>query len=285
MNSTVLKHPTFSSACVDRFRRVLGYGFPRLGNAGQALIRGLLPREILCELHPGISVRLDLDDETQRSTWWRGLRFEEPTAAILADDFAPGATAFFDIGSNYGFFSWLIASRYPEMPVYAFEANRKTFERFMAIRNNNALPSVQCWNMGLSDGPGRLTLHRGGADSGHSTFADHPGLDPQSVESVEVDSFDNWRMARGIKLPENPSWVAKIDVEGFEPRVLRGMSESLQAKAFTGLVVEINSFTLALTKTHPGEITTILSDFGYEEVSGLPLGADGNAFFRPTGRF
>lgn len=277
MNSS--PQATLREKSVDLIRRACGYRFPALGLTVQTAVRRLLPQNVSTELHPRITARLDLADETQRSTWWRGDRFEAPTADVLWRLAAHERGVFFDIGSNYGFFTWYLVSQRRDLTVHAFEANPSTFKKFEEIRLENGLERVKGWNLGLADSEGTLALHRGTADSGHSTFANHPELTGSGQDMVRVAPFDAWRREARLELPDSPIWVAKIDVEGFELKVLHGMKDSLQARAFAGLVVEINPFTLNLTKTNPVEIHDYMAAFGYRDTSGLPPETEHNAFF------
>jgi len=56
-------------------------------------------------------------------------------------------------------------------------------------------------------------------------------------------------------------------VEGFELNVLKGMEESLRAKAFAGISVEILENTLALNNNKPQDIEDYLVSVGYMKLS------------------
>lgn len=264
----------------DSIRRLCGYRFPPLGGFAFRASFRLMPRRANVELVPGIRADLDFSDATMRATYWQGGRFEHPTGKVLNQLASAGATRFFDIGSNYGFFSYWVLAHSPRIEVYAFEPNPRTFKTIESIKAANSLSRLHPCNIGLGDLRTRLRLHPGEADSGHSTFGPHPGLADCSSSEIDVVPFDEWRKDAGILLPTEPSWIAKIDVEGFEVRVLRGMAETLRAKAFAGLVVEVNEFTLGFCNSTPAELRATLSEFGYRE---LAFGAkSGNAFFVPT---
>jgi FkbM family methyltransferase len=251
---------------IDWVRRRLGYRFPPLGGAASRLVTDALPDRVQTELFPGVRAELDLSDGTQRSTYWQGERAEYPTAPVLHAWARSGATAFFDIGANYGFFSFMMASRHPALDVYAFEPHPGTYRRLDGIRQANALRNMRTYNIGLGDAPALLTLHPGVSDAGHSTFLVHPELHG-AIDHVVVRPFDDWRRAQGLALPTRPSWVAKIDVEGFEVAVLEGMREALRARAFIGLVVEVLPFTLALGGRRPADVTDALAAAGYVPVT------------------
>ena len=164
-----------SAAAANCLRRCCGYQFPRLGSMLMGWCLRRMPEEIDCELFPGICVNMNLQDLTQRSTFWQGSRYEAPTARILAEQ-GRGAKAFFDIGANYGFFAYWMLSRLPAIQVYAFEPNPRAFEMIRRTKIDNALARMHPQGIGLSDSAGNLPLHLGLEDSGHSTFANHPEL-------------------------------------------------------------------------------------------------------------
>ena len=113
------------SAIFDFMRRSLGYKFPRSGRTANALFFKVAPRQIQTELFPGIHVQLDLRDLTQRTTYWQGDRFEYPTPSILSGWAAQGAERFFDIGSNYGFFSYYMLSHHRKLKYMLLSRTRR----------------------------------------------------------------------------------------------------------------------------------------------------------------
>jgi FkbM family methyltransferase len=264
---------------IDRVRQMCGYRFPPLGGAASRLVTDVLPSRIETELFPGVHAELDLSDGTQRSTYWQGERAEYPTAPVLHGWARDGATAFFDIGANYGFFSFMMASRHPSLDVYAFEPHPVTYRRLDGIREANALDKMRAYNIGLGDAPALLTLHPGVSDAGHSTFLPHPELHG-AIDQVAVRPFDEWRRAQGLELPAQPSWVAKIDVEGFEVPVIEGMRDTLESRAFIGLVVEVLPYTLALGGRQPSDVMDAMAAVGYIPAAQKRVKTD-NVFFVP----
>jgi len=263
-------------------RRQCGYKFPKLGAAANRLFFKVTPRLVETELFPGIRIQLDTQDLTQRTTYWQGNRFEYPTAQILAEWGKAGATMFFDIGANYGFFSYWMLSQFRNLAVHSFEPNPKPMGIIERTKARNGLENLHPQAMGLSDAKETLSLHLGTADSGHSTFGDHPEFRDSAPVSVPVLPFDEWRKSAGIELPQTPRWVAKVDVEGFELRVLRGMGGSLKARAFIGLVIEVNPFTMEMVGTDTDQILSFMENHGYKLK--YPLGTfktNQNGYFIP----
>lgn len=261
------------------FRRLNGYKFPRLGGTANNAFYKLMPDEFVGDLFPHIKAPLKKSDLTQRSTYWQGSRFEYPTAQILQGWINSDTTHFFDVGSNYGFFSYWMLSQSPEIQVYAFEPNPVTYALVKRIITDNNLHRMQAWNLGLSNESAQLELHPGVEDSGHSTFGNNPQLPGKNVALVEVCPFVEWLKRANLTLPPRPSWIAKIDVEGFEMKVLLGMEEALRAKAFQGLVVEVNAYTLEFCQSSIEEVLTFIQSCGYKRIPPLE---HGNAFFVPA---
>jgi FkbM family methyltransferase len=251
----------------NKFRKFLGYKFPRLGRLLSQVLINLIKSPIDVELFPNIKVDMNLKDLTQQATFWQGDRFEYPTAKVFKE-YAGNCKLFFDIGSNYGFYSYLMHSYFEHLKCFAFEPNPNTFAKIEKIIEYNNLDRMKCFQIGLGDKNYMLDLHPGIEDSGHSTFLEHPEFKMKTVgEEVQIKPFDEWRIDHAIGIPIKPAWIAKIDVEGFELNVLKGMEESLRSKAFIILSVEILAHTLLLNNNKPEDIYNYLAKFNYKPLS------------------
>ena len=92
-----------------------------------------------------------------------------------------------------------------------------------------------------------------------------------AVANVRAIPFD-W-YAAGLNLQPLSS-VAKIDVEGMELHVLRGMSQSLRQKCFRGVCIELLEENLQRVGTSVANVDTLLRDHGYQPTtSSHPTGA------------
>ena len=283
------------STTIDAMRRTAGYRFPRLGPVAFNLFRKFAPRHIASDLFPSVCVDIDLSDPIQACAYWQGSRYEHPTGQILCSWINQvKAPKFFDIGANFGFFSYLVQSRFRHVDTYAFEPGPTNFDRLRKAKSRSRLTHLHPYQLGLADSSGQLALHLALDDSGHSTF----GLNPhyQGHESrlrevmVPVTTFQEWAMQTGLTIPLAPQWVVKMDIEGFELRALRGMEPFLKAHAFAGLCVEINEHTLNFCGTSAEEVYAYLAGFGYaahdEELRATtPLASEmRNVFFLPGNR-
>lgn len=266
---------------IEYFRRFCGYKFPRLGKYANRLFFALAPSTVITELFPDIHIKLSLRDLTQRTSYWQGARFEFPTPQILASWGREKGTRFFDIGANYGFYSYWMLYSCPDILVYAFEPNPKTHALLEMTKQENNLQRLTTFQIGLGEGPGTLDLHPGIEDLGQSTFLPHPAFVHSTIGKVSILSFDEWRKQSGLALPQKPEWIAKIDVEGFEYNVLNGMKETLSAQAFKGVCVEILKHTLALCGNSPKDIFKIMEKFNYKPIERNKRMKTVNVFFVP----
>ena len=265
---------------IETFRRLGGYKFPRLGRSAFNACFALLPREGVVEICRGIRTSVDFSDTIVQGTYWGGSRFEAPTGPWLEERAREsGATHFFDLGSNFGYFTWHLLSQFPELIGHAFEPNPALFAKLQDTRQRNALTRFHPWNLGLSDAPGRLELrHTGDDNSGSATFGPAEGSNSRVLAEVPVVTFDAWREEQKIELPSRPLWLAKIDVEGFEARLLRGMTETLRARPFAGLAIEQHEENLVRCGSSVAEVESLLASAGYRQAqTAFP-----NAYYVPA---
>jgi FkbM family methyltransferase len=264
---------------VDTTRKLFGYRFPRLGKCINRLFFALVPSSISVELFPKIKLNLNLNDATQRTTYWQGSRFEFPTPKVLAS-WGKNAEIFFDIGANYGFYSYWMLYSCPNILVYSFEPNPKTYAILKDAKQNNDLSRLRVFQTGLGKDAGMFDLHPGIEDMGHSTFLPHPDFVHSTIARIPILPFDKWREQIKLVLPKKPEWIAKIDVEGLEFKVLEGMEKALSAQAFKGISIEILEHTLALCGDSPQNIFSFLESHNYKPISKVNS-RTANVFFVP----
>lgn len=271
---------------IGTIRKLCGYRFPRMGKHINRCFFSKCPTKVRCELFPDIYITFNLNDLTQQATFWQGERFEYPTTKILK---SWGGEAFFDIGANYGFYSYFMTSYFKNMEIYSFEPNPKTFAVMKKIVDENSLNNFHAFNQGLGSSPGELYLHPGLEDSGHLTFLTHPEFVHNSHGREKITTFDQWCIDQKLVFPKRPEWMAKIDVEGMEFDVLLGMKKALEVTAFKGIVIEVLEHTLALAGHKPEDIFNFMNTVGYKPISAQSLiqkygyMKTANVFFVPTG--
>jgi len=126
----------------------------------------------------------------------------------------------FDVGANVGEWSKLAAALLPDATIYAFEIVPATFDKLRTATQGNR--AIRCFDHGLGDQNGVLSIRYDTAASGHATFTDYPWqghLTTIPGRVVTGDSFLDERSIDGIDL-------LKIDVEGAEHLVLHGLQRA-----------------------------------------------------------
>jgi FkbM family methyltransferase len=133
-------------------------------------------------------------------------------------------TAFFDIGANYGYWSRFIltdsrARGVDDISIVAFEPVPSNYQ--LLVDNMKQVPqsgsSVSCEQIAVSDTSGTCFMNLSNGDPG-SSFASDSG----SIE-CRVTSIDEYVEAHHV----GNVALMKIDVEGFELRVLKGARRTI----------------------------------------------------------
>jgi FkbM family methyltransferase len=132
-----------------------------------------------------------------------------------------------DIGANIGLMTLLMAGAVGAMGrVAAFEPNPKVFERLRGHVESNGLSQVSLHACALADQPGELTLSVITEHEGLGTLRELTSAEKGSVSatySVPVRVCDEVLYEAGVR----PAFI-KIDVEGYECKVLRGLTRTLR---------------------------------------------------------
>jgi FkbM family methyltransferase len=151
---------------------------------------------------------------------------EIPVQKALARYLKTG-DVFYDIGANIGFFT-VIGARLvgPTGHIYAFEPVPEIAAGIRRNANINNLGNVTVFEKAVSNTSGKsellLTSHPGGAKL--STAGTPLNSAPIGVITVDIVSIDDLVSANSLIPPA----VVKVDVEGSELDVFRGMSQTLQ---------------------------------------------------------
>jgi len=167
-----------------------------------------------------------------------------------------------DVGANVGMYTiWAAATR--KARVFAFEPEAQNY----ALLNRNIMANglqdrVKAYCIGLLDHQGLTELHMADMRIGGSNHAVGEALDFKSEpmratfrQGCVVSKLDELVATQAIPLPTH----IKIDVDGFEPKVIAGAAATLSKPAVRSLLIETNS-NLA---EHRGMVR-VLTDMGFK---------------------
>ncbi|MBN2573103.1 MAG: FkbM family methyltransferase [Deltaproteobacteria bacterium] len=161
-----------------------------------------------------------------------------------------------DVGANIGMHT-IFASRCVGSAgqVFAVEPNPDVFQMLQAHLGMNRIGNVTTLNMGLDDHDGTVTLS--GADIQTGTFTMRPLATVAQSHVVEVHCGDDV-----LPVPPGVRLLIKIDTEGYEHHVLRGM-ERLLARADVVLSIEVCDAWLRATGSSSAELFGWLRERGF----------------------
>lgn len=214
------------------------------------------------KLSNGLVMELDLTDRLQM--WLHYLGDYEPAEAALILSGLPPGGVFVDVGANVGIHT-LVAARHlgADGRVFAFEPFPPNVERLRRNITLNHLENVEIVPVALSDVSGEVArMATRFSRSGNATLAERS--DAAQVVEVPTMRFDDWIGGKEIERID----VLKIDVEGAEERVMRGMRSTLGRVEVHRILLEINPVMLERMGSSPESLSGLLNDLGYtlEEV-------------------
>jgi FkbM family methyltransferase len=204
--------------------------------------------------HEGIFEVLDVFDESKIILAGRPTRTpkdsQEKLISEILPHIRPGSIAF-DIGANIG--EHALAYTRAGALVMAFEPNPKTYaELCLNMKDTGCV----CYNEAVGAHIGEVSVKCDPECPEASYISDHG-------ESVRLTTLDEAYGKMRDNFDENGVSVVKIDVEGFEPNVLKG-SEGLISKFRPVIVCEVQYDTLIRNGFRAEDILSFLEEHGYE---------------------
>ena len=239
-------------------RRVTGsFGFRGVPRLLYATREWVLGKELgVFELEDGIRMVLDPGDYFQCMMYYG--RFCPEILQVLQQFVRPGDTVL-DIGAQLGYFSLHVARLVTSAGrVYCFEPDPRSFTRLNQAIELSRIDWITAFQTALSAREGTMDFYLS-PTLGWSTGVKNSHLEDLQQVSARTAPLD-LLVSRGDIPPHIR--LAKIDVEGFEMEVLRGMQNVL-ATSRPILVLEINTQMLHAQGTSPSEIVRFLEPFEY----------------------
>ncbi|TBW38770.1 FkbM family methyltransferase [Siculibacillus lacustris] len=221
--------------------------------------------------------------------------WEPETTQLLVDILKPGMN-FVDVGANVGYFACLAGRlNRPGGKLWAFEADPVTFEYLTDNVNLNwFFDDVELVHKAAYETSGTLTLHqrqkyKGNTSIGQTRQADLDTLRDASIAiEVAAVSLDDHFRANDERID-----LVKIDVEGAEPFVLRGMRGLIERQPEMRILFEWSPGQIRGVGEDPAGLLAVLDDFGFDlervgttlqPVDAAALGGIGHAMVLATRR-
>ncbi len=185
-------------------------------------------------------------------------RLEARATAALMTWIVPGSTVI-DVGANIGFFTIDFARRVgPTGHVVAFEPGHRNVETLRWNLGRAKVGNVVVVAAALADrsGPGSLYLNPS-HPADHRIFA---GAVARAYEAVPLVTFDDYVNVAPLASPIS---LIKIDVQGAEMKVLRGMTDTLARFSSAALLVEYTPAALTEAEDSPEALLDFFRSRGY----------------------
>lgn len=223
----------------------------------------------------GLDLELDLRDNLQALLFFGGTY--EPRVVEFLDEELRQGDVFIDVGAHIGWHSLVAAQRLTELgggAVVAFEPTTDSADKIRVAAARNRL-SVEVVQVALGEDDGETALFSDPNYDEHDAGVRSQYGKGRLVERVAVVSFDHWVAQRGLPRMD----LVKMDVEGAEPAVIKGMKESLRTFRPRALIVEVKRYSFERAATEESALLELVESLGYHD-QGIELNR--NRLFRPA---
>src|SRR6218665_1540609 len=204
----------------------------------------------------GYKVNLNLNDYNDWKAYW-GLKEEEREALYKL---AQNCVTVVDIGVNNGWVMMNLAKivKQNDGKVYGFEPYPPTYSRAVSNISSNKITNAILYNLGCGDTDAEVKMV--------SVISTNSGQN-RIVEDAAVNNEENLQVVKIVRLDEYLNNAAKIDlikidVEGFEKKVLEGAVDILQ-KDKPVLFIEVDDRLLKANNSSAANLISFLEKFNY----------------------
>jgi FkbM family methyltransferase len=239
----------------------LGFKIPYAGDQLMLLINktGIWNNvELPVTTSSGIKMFLTLKDWVQKNIFLYG--YYEKKETFFWNHITKNKVVVFDVGANVGYFSLMAAKQIADQGrVYGFEPVSFVYQRAKYNCDLNNFKNITISNIAISDKAGEITINVGNDENlGMSGINHHNYLSGKS-EKVKTNTIDNFIADNKISQLD----VIKIDVEGSEFFVLKGMNDALEKYKPT-ILIEILDALLEKSGSSKEEIYNFLWSRNFE---------------------
>lgn len=203
----------------------------------------------------GINLNVDISDFLGHGLYFGYDNDEAQSYEKLLRQIKPGFLCI-DVGANIGFVSMRMALREKDVSVIGFEPDPINYQRAKENLSFNSFEKIKIHNLGLGESKGEAMMEVRVSNNLGGNRIGKPGVIGEKVEITTIDLFFANESA--------PIDLIKIDVEGYELKVLKG-AKSILSRCHPILFVEINESNLGYQGDTATELISYLRDVGYEK--------------------
>jgi len=218
-----------------------------------AAIRHLIPPQLRVN---GSTVVLNPNDPVVSGALTAGV-YEKPETAFFLEACQPGMT-FLDVGANVGYYTALAIPRLGMGRIIALEPDPESFRYLQQTVAANGRSNTICLQKGAAAEKGTLMLFASDSNRGDNRL--YANEFPGTKTQVEVTTIDG--LLKELQIPSLD--LVKIDVQGFEGHVLRGMETTLRQRGRLVMLMEFWPFGLKSAGTSAEEVLERLERAGLQ---------------------
>lgn len=274
-----MNHATFSNS--NQYRQLLSKLLSNLGNLkGRGRLANIIHQQfldrgspyIVGQLKNGSKLEFNLNQIQQRMAFYLG-DIDRDMLEVITKYFLADITdsIFIDVGANIGLYAVQIAVLNPRSKVVAFEPGNKNFQQLKAnIALNNLQERAILEPKALSSENTKHTIvychEENNSYSANAVIVsdwqhslDEWKASKECTETIDCVTFDSWFSERSIS---GKIGFVKIDVEGHEHEVVRGMEQTLRTHR-PGIFTEMNSLFFRMKNTNSLASTDLFKNLEY----------------------
>jgi len=178
-----------------------------------------------------------------------------------------------DVGANKGQFARIATNVFPEAHIYCFEPLPRPYQKLQQWAKRQRKGEISTFNLALGNKEGFLEIFSHVEHNPSSSFLKttnlceslYPFTQNQVSISVKLTTLDSW--INRFPNPLAPEMLIKLDVQGYEDRVIQGGVKTFSiAKA---CILEVCLDQLYKDQATFKVIFPLLNDLGYSYVGNL----------------
>ncbi len=214
---------------------------------------------IVTYVERGVKFECDLTIEYAEMGYWH--QYQPELVERIRDLLRPG-DVFIDVGANIGYVSFVAAQHVGRTgQIHSFEPLPECYAKLERFRELNPVFDIRVNNVALGEAEGCATIYVPSHDIGASTMVEGRIEKPADEHMVHVTRLDKYIQAAGIGAIR----LIKIDTEGYEYEVLKGMGSLLErrGRARPAIICEIIPGLLRSAGTSTQQMSEFMQRLGY----------------------
>lgn len=211
-------------------RKIALYGFRRNWRGFGFIIRKFFNNRVEGQNKFGVWMNLNPQEIIDSTVILNGY-FDEPVLQTILNVIKENDVVW-DIGANIGLHSLSINKLRPATQLYCFEPFYENFQRLLLNASLNKDIKINACNFGLSSSVSMHRIFSTPRNHGRTGFHQMEGTQSTETRILAVDGDNVLKM--GVPAPN----IIKIDTEGHELAVLKGMPAILSSPTLRAIVFE-----------------------------------------------